>query len=308
MMDGEYGPVPENREWFYSLAARFNANGSIDSTFNNVGYHTVHASAPTTSNQNSGAKQTFAACHQQSDGKLYFVGFQRNGGVPNHTYLFRFNTNGSRDGSFGQNGAVILGDNADFVQNRRGSAVLVQPDGKIVVAGAHASGYWEDGALLMRFNATGTKDLQFADRGAFLETLPASQDTYFVRIAAMGLQFNSRILALSSGSTWRVTRFFSGLPLPQRTNVEPTPTETALFPNPAVDGVSYLRYTLDVESLVSIQLFDNLGRLLHTYVHNDLQNPSTRQVPIRLPADLPRGVYYLRLTLPSGATTIPIQK
>jgi len=101
-----------------------------------------------------------AAVAVQPDGKILlaveacnsapFVGCFRNPFA-----LIRYNTNGSVDPSFGANGTVTgLGQTQVF-------AMLVQPDGKIVLLGGAQGSYW-----LMRLDGSGAPDTSFGNSGA----------------------------------------------------------------------------------------------------------------------------------------------
>ena len=131
--------------------ARFNADGSIDTTFNTTG--TASAAAGTGSVSTTGVAI-------QPDGKIVLVGELVNA----NQYLFelvRFNADGSLDTSFGSAGSVTP---ALGTGNSGAGAVAIQPDGKIVAVGYSSSGtqavpvvvrYGADGSLDTTFNATG---------------------------------------------------------------------------------------------------------------------------------------------------------
>ncbi len=100
--------------------ARYNANGSLDTTFDNDG-KVVKSVVQGDSSANDVAIQL--------DGKIVAVG--TDGG--NDFVAVRFNPNGSTDSSFGRIGVLhtdINTDSEDFV-----NAITVQADGKLVVVG-----------------------------------------------------------------------------------------------------------------------------------------------------------------------------
>jgi uncharacterized delta-60 repeat protein len=98
--------------------SRINADGSFDASFGNDG-RVVTA--------NAGAARGVAL---QADGKIVVAGSYFNGANYDIS-LVRYNTNGSLDTTFDGDGRLI----SDFGANDRASAVLVQPDGKIIVGG-----------------------------------------------------------------------------------------------------------------------------------------------------------------------------
>ena len=95
-------------------AARFNTNGTLDSTFDSDGKVTT----------NFGAAEIAADVMIQADGKIVMVGNAGSG-----TGLARYNTNGSLDTTFGSGGKVTNTTVSGAVDG------LIQADGKILSAG-----------------------------------------------------------------------------------------------------------------------------------------------------------------------------
>jgi uncharacterized delta-60 repeat protein len=127
-----------------------------------------------------------------ADGKL-LVAFSlyRRGSLETDFALVRLNTDGSPDTSFGTNGMTI----ADVATNDHVKELLVQPDGKILLAGYAGADSPATGVILrasvalLRFNADGT-----IDEGFKADPLP--DDTRGFSIAnALALQADGRILA-----------------------------------------------------------------------------------------------------------------
>jgi uncharacterized delta-60 repeat protein len=102
--------------------ARYHSDGSLDSSFGLNGKVTTHFF----SNDDSYAVAI------QPNGKIVAAGFT--GGVSlNDFAMARYNTDGSFDNGFGANGKVTT----SFGNNRdEATAVAIQPDGRIVVAGS----------------------------------------------------------------------------------------------------------------------------------------------------------------------------
>ncbi len=120
--------------------ARFNANGSVDTTFGSKGTVTV--------------PWTIAGVVIQPDGKIVVDGYNSSA-----SELSRFNANGTLDTSFGSGGtATLAGPFVDY------QCLLLQADGKLVVGGENGS--WPDLSLeLARFNTNGTLDTTFDSAG-----------------------------------------------------------------------------------------------------------------------------------------------
>ncbi|HEU5064712.1 MAG TPA: PASTA domain-containing protein [Gaiellaceae bacterium] len=113
--------------------ARYNQNGSLDTTFGSAGKVT------TAIGSNDGAK----AVALQPDGKLVAAGYARAGSADVFA-LARYGANGSLDTTFGSAGkaTAAIGSDDDA------SALALQPDGKLVVAGGTWNGSKEQFALV----------------------------------------------------------------------------------------------------------------------------------------------------------------
>ena len=110
----------------------------------------------------------------QPDGKIVVGGYVRIGGVAGHYDfgLVRYNANGSLDTSFDTDGKVTtsLGPG-----DERGNALLLQPDGKLVLAGATFNGTDLDFAVV-RYNVDGSLDPSFDADGVVTTPVGSGQD------------------------------------------------------------------------------------------------------------------------------------
>jgi uncharacterized delta-60 repeat protein len=131
--------------------ARYNPNGSLDTSFDGTGKVTTAIGL-----NNDGA----SALALQPDGKLVAAGASNNGSDYDFA-LARYNPDGSLDKSFKGTGKVTT---AIGPGNDQAFALVLQPDGKIVVAGRSYNGsqnvfalarYKPDGELDTSFNGTG---------------------------------------------------------------------------------------------------------------------------------------------------------
>ncbi len=97
---------------------------------------------------------------QQTDGKLVLAGLSNNGSN-NDFAVVRYNPDGSLDAGFGTAGSVVT---PIGLGNEAGQAVILQPNGKILVAGFTSTGSSNDIALI-RYNIDGTLDIGFGVGG-----------------------------------------------------------------------------------------------------------------------------------------------
>ncbi len=102
----------------------------------------------------------------QADGKIVVVG-QSSFIAPSGFAVVRYNPNGSLDTSFGVGGRIttLFGG-----RNASASAVMLQPDGKIVVAGNSSNNNFS--FALARYNADGSLDSGFGVGGKVVHTFP----------------------------------------------------------------------------------------------------------------------------------------
>src|SRR5215212_3579748 len=173
------------------IVARYNANGSLDKRFGKNGKITTDFFRNVDS---------ISAIAIQPDGRIVVAGFAQlagNGGNPRVFALARYGSDGSPDTSFGNGGALTTSFGGNFAA---ASAVMVQPDGKIVVAGTvdfnpDLPGSGLDFALA-RYNASGTLDGSFGNGGKVVFDFFGSFD----QANAAVLQPDGKIIVAGSAS------------------------------------------------------------------------------------------------------------
>ncbi len=173
---GEWGSV-------FALA-RFNVDGSLDSTFGGTGIVTT-SFAPWGIDYDAFAY----AVAIQGDGKIVTAGYRYgfNYIFRNTIALVRYNSDGSLDTAFGTYGTVSTaignGDNKAY-------AVVIQGDGKITAAGYSYNGTNDDFALV-RYNANGSLDTTFGTYGTVTTAIGSGDD----RAYAVAIQSDGKIVA-----------------------------------------------------------------------------------------------------------------
>jgi uncharacterized delta-60 repeat protein len=130
---------------------RFNPNGDLDESGLTITDFANHHD------------QAYATA-VQDDGKIIVAGEVDTKSVyDKEVALVRYNPDGSRDTSFGEDGMLLAG---FYTGEDGGRSVAVQPDGKIVVAGRSKSSDFD--FLIYRFEPNGDKDpslMKFVDFG-----------------------------------------------------------------------------------------------------------------------------------------------
>jgi uncharacterized delta-60 repeat protein len=138
------GLAPNSQGFFEPAVLRYNTNGTLDSSFGTGGIVAM--------TESNGAPVFGLAV--QSDGKIVFVAPAKL-----NFDVFRLNTNGSLDTTFGANGVVSIRP-LSFSFGQTPGGLLVQPDGKILLAaGITAARLLSDGEFDSTFGNGGLAPL-----------------------------------------------------------------------------------------------------------------------------------------------------
>ncbi|HUQ53067.1 MAG TPA: tandem-95 repeat protein, partial [Gammaproteobacteria bacterium] len=177
---------------FYDFSVvRYNANGSLDTTFSGDGRAITALSAdPDYAN----------AVAVQSNGKIVAAGF-RNNGAQDDFALVRYNADGSLDTTFDGDGIVIT----DFSGgNDVITGIAVQSDGRILVSGYSESTPGQTVFAAACYNANGTLDTAFDGDGK----LTTGFDGLNSAANAVALQANGKfVLAGAAASNIAIARY-----------------------------------------------------------------------------------------------------
>ena len=168
------------------VLARYNANGSLDNSFDGDG--------KVNTDIGSGSTDYIWALAVQSDGKIVAAGYSATGGDDDFA-LARYNADGSLDDSFDGDGKVTtpIGAGRD-----RAFDVALQSDGKIVAAGQSRNASGNDDFALARYNADGSLDTTTFSNDGKVTTDLASNNHEIIN--AVALQPDGKIVAAGRGS------------------------------------------------------------------------------------------------------------
>src|SRR6266704_1317908 len=180
------------------------ADGDLDPTFGTGGMVTTDIDHST---------DIANAVAIQADGKLVVVGqTYKNNDYSNEDFVVtRYNTNGTLDNTFGTGGKV----RTDFPGLAAvPSAVVIQPDGKIVVAGGAFPQFTFAGNFeVVRYNPNGSLDRSFGNGGIVTTTFPEGSYAFDValqpdgKIIAAGTVFVDFIPGESSNTDFALARY-----------------------------------------------------------------------------------------------------
>ena len=158
--------------------ARYDAGGTLDTGFGG-------GDGLVTTPVGTGADDAYAVA-LQPDGKIIVAGLSSNG-TNNDFALARYDADGTLDSGFGGGDGLVttpIGTGTD-----EANAIVIQPDGKIIVAGLTSNGSDNDFALA-RYDADGTLDTGFGDGDGLVTTPLGGDDAGF----SVALQSNGMIV------------------------------------------------------------------------------------------------------------------
>jgi uncharacterized delta-60 repeat protein len=159
--------------------AQYNSDGSLDASFGGDG----KLVAPTS---NNGVERAYGVA-VQPDGKIVAVGYSIV-----KLSVIRLNLDGSPDQAFGNNGIVLSPINSSGSAVAR--AVLIDPNGKIAVAGsAVRGGTIEEDFVLARYNSDGTPETSLGVFG-YVVTNPFNQTDQSSDGRSIAMQADKKIV------------------------------------------------------------------------------------------------------------------
>ncbi len=174
----------ENTTSFDFALARYLSDGTLDPSFDGDGIVTTAIGT---------GHDFISAIKIQSDGKILVAGTTFSDTAPAQFALARYNTDGSLDLGFGNNGIVItpIGSTGNLKPAQAFSLEIQDSDGKIIVGGFSAGTVTLGDFSLVRYLSDGTLDTSFGVGGIEISPFSAGMD----EIHALRILSNGTILA-----------------------------------------------------------------------------------------------------------------
>lgn len=167
---------------YQMLLTRYNADGSLDTSFNGTGFVRTESEGGV-----NGAGSAVNSVIQQSDGKLVAVGYASGAAC---SVVARYLDDGSLDTSFNSQGVVCT---SIGVSGSAANRAIQQSDGKLIVGGNGGTTI-----QLARYNSDGSLDANFGIQGV-IETADMG-GYYSVEVRHMYLKNNNKIMIVASAT------------------------------------------------------------------------------------------------------------
>lgn len=168
------GSVSKTATFSRFILLRYNTDGSIDTNFG------IDGRVETTI---SGTEDVINSILIQSDGKIVVGGTSWSDDTRYDYVIARYNSNGTLDNTFGNNGVVVFDVNGD---DEKVNSIAIQDDGKII-----AGGFGVYNFMLLRLKADGSIDSTFGFNGVGFTDMKNGSD----RIRALAIQSDGKIVA-----------------------------------------------------------------------------------------------------------------
>jgi uncharacterized delta-60 repeat protein len=174
--------------FLFSLHSLAQPAGSLDNSFGNAGKVVSNFSA---------IAEEAKAVSLQADGKIVIAGFAQFAATGKDFLVARYSPDGSLDLSFGNNGVWTL--DLQLGSDDVAHSMVIDADGKIIVAGSSDDGVNKNGALV-RLLSDGILDTSFGNNGIVLtDFVPGNQDE--IKVVKQHLLTGKLIVGGQSAST-----------------------------------------------------------------------------------------------------------
>ncbi len=291
---GSSGDNANNMDNSDFAAARYNTDGTLDNSFGKNGMVTTDF---------IGGRDFAHSMVLQPDGKILLNGFHDGNGSYEFATL-RYNVDGTLDSTFNGDGKLItsLG-----IGNDSGSAIALQPDGKILLAGYSYNGDGRDFALV-RINSEGILDLSFGNFGKVFTDF-GGEETVGKEIV---VQSDGNILVAGYTSkgypAYDITlaRYLSGLNIGV-IDFYKQDHNLLIYPNPLQDD-AVIEYTLANDDIINIDLYDISGRLMQSIVNSEERIMGSHKEQLNIDTSVPSGSYILTISNGAGSSSINVVK
>lgn len=269
---------------------RYNTDGTVDSFFGDNGQ--VIVALPLS----DGILESVTV---QPDGKIVAAGFAGTSPTSNQLLLMRFLEDGSPDFDFSGNGQLIA---LAAAVNNVLQSVLLQGDNILVAGSSTQNG--GDKFLLAAFHLDGTANTAFGNNGSTLTHFADHDGINAMALTPDGKLVTAGVSYANNVAHFALARYHTGTSLGLK-EVAKNNFGLAVYPNP-LQPDSELRFVLEAEETVSVDLYDALGRKISTVMAAEIQKAGTHEMPLAMIEALPSGTYHLIFSTAQTKTTLKL--
>lgn len=168
LLFGSAYELPENSNSGFALVVKFKTDGSLDSNFGNAGYATVQAQSKLYEIANS-------VIEVPTSNKYIVISSHGDGfGNNNHMFLWKINSDGQNDSSFGNSGTVVWHEISEREENGYNNFLMADRDGNVFhlefVDGKNAPSAY----IFKKFSGLGDQIMSFGTQGRlYIESINA---------------------------------------------------------------------------------------------------------------------------------------
>ena len=259
------------------VAARYNADGSLDTSFGNDGKVII----------NVGDFDYIEGMALQSDGKILLCGDTTIISQEiDDSLIVRLNADGSLDTSFSNDGVVITPFLNSAENFSSAHTVIANADGSILaVGGAFDNEGNEYYNTIAKYNANGTLDTSFRDDGKF-EFQNNEAETYDAIVTNAGKLLLAGSKFVYDGTDGTSYFYISQFLLSNTLGIDDfTLNPVSIYPNPVATS---LNISFETATNTRVELYDTLGKVVAT-LHINTKNNSMDLT------NLSAGIYYLQV-------------
>jgi uncharacterized delta-60 repeat protein len=235
-------------------------------------------------------------------GTIALAGSSENG-TDRDFAIAKYNNDGSLDTNFNSVGYVTtpIGSSHDDAHS-----VFPQPDGKLVVSGSTYNGSDWDFALC-RYDTNGDLDNTFGASGIVTTAIGSHNDGVnssviipegYIILAGYSTNGTDADFALAKYYLWTPTAVI---------DLSDFGNQVWIYPNP-VESEATLKYSLNAEEAISIRLLDMQGKILETFIDNEMQEAGKHEQTISFAESLSSCNYLIVISSQSGRASIKIVK
>ncbi len=207
--------------------------------------------------------------------------------------------NGNPDLNFGKKSRVELGSDSTYVY---ASDFAIDKNGNILVPGLIDDGFSQSG-LIVKINPDGS-----IAKDGYVKCDYEKDETEFFTIA---IQPDGQLIC--DGRGFFDADKLSGIFRIDLSKVVPTVelmndvSSMLLSPNVATEQTK-LTFSLNETQAVSVQLIDIQGRIVNTFINNEVLTAGAQQLTLDLPSNLVAGTYFVQLQTAQGSSVVTLIK